>query len=149
MPAIYAVLALLALVENFLPPVPADTAVALGAFLAARGVVDLRMVLLVTVLSTVAGAAAVYVLARGPGGTGAEFQRTGAAVPTRRGKTQFRVTRLRVGENGEIRSRKGAHVRQQFLAGNSSRAAQMHNRQTAKPDEHATPTTRHQDPTAD
>lgn len=66
-PAIYAVLAVLAAVENLLPPVPADTAVALGAFLSARGVLSPGGVFAVTVLSNLAGAAAVYQLARGPG----------------------------------------------------------------------------------
>ena len=36
--AVYAVLALLAAVENVMPPVPSDAAVALGAFLSHRGV---------------------------------------------------------------------------------------------------------------
>ena len=35
--AVYAVLALLAAVENVIPPVPSDAAVALGAFLSNRG----------------------------------------------------------------------------------------------------------------
>ncbi len=65
--AIYAVLGLLAVLENVVPPVPADVAAALGAFLAARGVLRPDLVFAIVVLSNVAGAAAVYTLARGPG----------------------------------------------------------------------------------
>ena len=60
-------LALLAAVENLVPPVPADLAAALGAFLSTRGVVRPELVLAITVLSNVSGAALVYALARGPG----------------------------------------------------------------------------------
>jgi membrane protein DedA with SNARE-associated domain/uncharacterized tellurite resistance protein B-like protein len=58
------VLALLAAVENVVPPVPADTAVALGAFLTHRGVTSLPMVYAVTLLANIGGAAAVYFAAR-------------------------------------------------------------------------------------
>jgi membrane-associated protein len=61
------VLALLATVENVVPPVPADLAAALGAFLSTRGVVRVELVLAITVVANVSGAALVYVLARGPG----------------------------------------------------------------------------------
>ena len=50
-----------------MPPVPADVAAALGAFLSARGVLRPDAVLAVTVLANVGGAVLVYVLARGPG----------------------------------------------------------------------------------
>ena len=46
--AIYSVLALLAAVENVIPPVPSDAAVALGAFLSNRGVTTPLAVFLVT-----------------------------------------------------------------------------------------------------
>ena len=58
------VLGLLAAVENLIPPVPADTAVALGAFLSQRGVISLPAVYAVTLGSNIAGAAAVYFAAR-------------------------------------------------------------------------------------
>jgi membrane protein DedA with SNARE-associated domain/uncharacterized tellurite resistance protein B-like protein len=58
------VLALLAAVENIVPPVPADTAVALGAFLSHRGVTSLPAVYAVTLLANVGGAAGVYFAAR-------------------------------------------------------------------------------------
>ena len=35
--ALYAALAIIAAIENIIPPVPADTVVAFGSFLAARG----------------------------------------------------------------------------------------------------------------
>ncbi|MGH7586641.1 MAG: VTT domain-containing protein [Gemmatimonadales bacterium] len=60
-------LALLAAVENLVPLVPADLAAALGAFLSTRGVVRAELVLAITVLANVSGAALVYILARGPG----------------------------------------------------------------------------------
>jgi membrane protein DedA with SNARE-associated domain/uncharacterized tellurite resistance protein B-like protein len=58
------VLALLAAVENVVPPVPADTAVALGAFLTHRGVTSLPMVYAVTLVANIGGAAGVYFAAR-------------------------------------------------------------------------------------
>jgi membrane protein DedA with SNARE-associated domain/uncharacterized tellurite resistance protein B-like protein len=58
------VLALLAAVENIIPPVPSDAAVALGAFLSNRGVTAPLGVFLVTWISNLAGAALVYLVAR-------------------------------------------------------------------------------------
>jgi membrane protein DedA with SNARE-associated domain/uncharacterized tellurite resistance protein B-like protein len=58
------VLALLAAVENVVPPVPSDAAVALGAFLSNRGLTRPVGVFLVTWLANLAGAAAVYLAAR-------------------------------------------------------------------------------------
>lgn len=57
-------LALLAAVENVLPPVPSDAAVALGAFLSHRGVTTPLAVFLVTWVANLLGAAGVYVVAR-------------------------------------------------------------------------------------
>ncbi|MFQ6047710.1 MAG: DedA family protein [Gemmatimonadales bacterium] len=62
--AVYGVIAVLAGVENVFPPVPADTAVALGAFLARYGTVSALSVFLVTWSVNVLGASAVYVAAR-------------------------------------------------------------------------------------
>jgi len=62
--AVYAVLALLAAVENVIPPVPSDAAVALGAFLTNRGLTTPLGVFAVTWLANLAGAAAVYFVAR-------------------------------------------------------------------------------------
>ena len=57
-------IAVLAGVENIFPPVPADTAVALGAFLSRYGTVSALSVFLVTWSVNVASATAVYVAAR-------------------------------------------------------------------------------------
>lgn len=62
--ALYAALAGAAAVENFFPPFPADTVVAFGSFLAARGQGSLAGSLLATWLGNVAGAMSVYALAR-------------------------------------------------------------------------------------
>jgi membrane protein DedA with SNARE-associated domain/uncharacterized tellurite resistance protein B-like protein len=58
------VLALLAAVENVVPPVPSDAAVALGAFLSHRGVTTPVLVFLVTWSANLTGAALVYLAAR-------------------------------------------------------------------------------------
>ena len=55
---------MLAGVENFFPPVPADVAVALGAFLAGRGVMNGWVVFLLTWGANVGSGAAMYALAR-------------------------------------------------------------------------------------
>ncbi|MFI5234899.1 MAG: DedA family protein [Gemmatimonadales bacterium] len=62
--AVYGLLALLAATENIFPPVPADTAVALGAFLSYRGVTSAWVVFAVTIIGNVGSAAAVYAAAR-------------------------------------------------------------------------------------
>ena len=61
--AVYLVIGLLAAVENIFPPFPADTVVALGAFLSHRGLVDPWLIFLVTLVSNIAGAMAMYFLA--------------------------------------------------------------------------------------
>ena len=60
----YGLIAALAAVENVFPPVPADTAVALGAFLAGREIMDAWLVFGVTWTANVGSGAAVYALAR-------------------------------------------------------------------------------------
>jgi membrane protein DedA with SNARE-associated domain/uncharacterized tellurite resistance protein B-like protein len=61
---VYAVLALLAAIENVVPPVPSDAAVALGAFLSIRGLTTPLGVFLVTWTANLVGAAAVYLISR-------------------------------------------------------------------------------------
>lgn len=61
---IYAIIGAGAAVENFIPPIPADTFVLLGAFLAAGGRGNPWVVFLVTWLSNIISAAVVYALAR-------------------------------------------------------------------------------------
>jgi membrane protein DedA with SNARE-associated domain len=60
----YLVLMLLSAVENVFPPVPADVAVALGAFLARRGEVSVPLLGLLCWLANTASAAAMYWLGR-------------------------------------------------------------------------------------
>ena len=61
----YLVLAIVAAIENFIPPFPADMVVAFGSFLVAQGNKGtLAMVALVTWAGNVVGAMAVYALAR-------------------------------------------------------------------------------------
>ncbi len=61
---LYLVIGLLAAIENIFPPVPADTAVALGAFLAGRGVLDPWAVFGITWVGNVGSAALVYTVGR-------------------------------------------------------------------------------------
>jgi membrane protein DedA with SNARE-associated domain len=60
----YLVLMALSALENVFPPVPADTAVALGAFLARRGEVSVVPLTLLCWLANLASASATYVLGR-------------------------------------------------------------------------------------
>lgn len=60
---IYTFIGLGAAVENFVPPIPADTFVLLGAFLAARGRADPWVVFFVTWIMNVGSAVVVYLLA--------------------------------------------------------------------------------------
>ncbi len=61
---VYTIIGVLASVENVFPPVPADTAVALGAFLSTTGVVSAWSVFAVTWVANVGSGAGVYVAAR-------------------------------------------------------------------------------------
>jgi membrane protein DedA with SNARE-associated domain len=61
---LYAIIGVLAALENVFPLVPADTTVALGAFLAGRGTLHAGVVFGLTWSANVAGAAVVYWLAR-------------------------------------------------------------------------------------
>jgi len=62
--AVYTVLAVLAAVENVIPPVPSDAAVALGAILTNQGLTTPFGVFAVTWAANLAGAAAVYFVSR-------------------------------------------------------------------------------------
>lgn len=68
-PALYLALVLTAALENFFPPLPADTIVAFGAFLAARGEATAIGAFLATWLGNVSGAMVVYGLGRRYGAT--------------------------------------------------------------------------------
>ena len=60
--ALYLLMAAFAAVENVFPPVPADTVVALGSWLAARGQGSALWAFLATWIGNVAGAGAMYAL---------------------------------------------------------------------------------------
>lgn len=61
---LYGVIAALAAAENVFPPVPADVSIALGAFLAGRGLMNPWVVFLTTWLANTGSGAAVYFLGR-------------------------------------------------------------------------------------
>jgi membrane protein DedA with SNARE-associated domain/uncharacterized tellurite resistance protein B-like protein len=61
---VYVVLGLLAVVENVVPPVPADAAVLLGAFMSHRGVTEPSLVFAVVWVANVGGALGIYLIAR-------------------------------------------------------------------------------------
>jgi membrane protein DedA with SNARE-associated domain len=61
---VYAVIGALAAAENVFPPVPADTAVALGAFLSSAGRVSALNIFLITWVANVATATSVYLAGR-------------------------------------------------------------------------------------
>jgi membrane protein DedA with SNARE-associated domain len=65
----YLLLMLLSAVENVFPPVPADVAVALGAFLAHRGEVQAPLLGVLCWLANMGSSTAIYALARRHGST--------------------------------------------------------------------------------
>lgn len=62
--ALYLAMALAAAVENIFPPVPADTVVAFGSFIAARGEGTVLGAFLATLLGNMSGAAVMYAAGR-------------------------------------------------------------------------------------
>ena len=62
--AVVGVLALLSAIENVFPPVPADVAVVLGAFLAQRGLTDARVLGVLCWLANTVSSAGMYFYAR-------------------------------------------------------------------------------------
>jgi membrane protein DedA with SNARE-associated domain len=61
---LYLVLAVVSAVENVFPPIPADTIVALGSWLAARGTGSIALAFAAPVLGNLAGAAGMFCLGR-------------------------------------------------------------------------------------
>ena len=78
--ALYLALAVVAGIENVFPPFPADTVVAFGAFLAARGEATLPGVILATWIGNVAGAMLMYALGRRFGARAMERRLGGAGA---------------------------------------------------------------------
>jgi membrane protein DedA with SNARE-associated domain len=62
--AVYLVIGILAAVENVFPPVPADTAVAIGAFLSTGGLISAKTVFFTTWIANVTSAFVVYLAGR-------------------------------------------------------------------------------------
>lgn len=67
--AVYAIVAILGVLENLLPPLPSDVIVALAAFLAQRGSTEPLTIFLVVWLSNTLGLTGVYLVARHYGPT--------------------------------------------------------------------------------
>lgn len=97
-------LGLLAAVENVLPPVPSDAAVALGAFLTQRGLTTPLAVFLVTWSANLLGAAGVYVFARRYG-RGLFASPTGRRLLAPRSLAMIERAYLRLGTAGIFVSR--------------------------------------------
>ena len=76
--ALYVALALTAALENFFPPLPSDTVVAFGAFVAARGHGTAAGAFLSTWIGNVAGAMIMYALGRRFGASRLERKLLGA-----------------------------------------------------------------------
>src|SRR5690349_12995535 len=62
--ALYAILALVAATENFIPPIPADVIVAFGSFLAARSNRSPIPTIIAVVVGNVGGALGMFALGR-------------------------------------------------------------------------------------
>ena len=78
---LYAALGLVAAVENVFPPIPADTVVALGSFLAAQGHGSVWAAFLATWFGNVASAMLMYVLGRRYGAARLERRLLGDKAP--------------------------------------------------------------------
>ena len=89
--ALYAALALIAAIENIFPPVPADTVVAFGSFLAARGHGTALGAFLSTWIGNVAGAMLMYAVGRhfGAGWLEARMARRGGSEMTARLQSMY------------------------------------------------------------
>jgi membrane protein DedA with SNARE-associated domain len=86
--ALYLLMALFAAVENVFPPVPADTVVALGSWLAARGQGSPLWAFLATWIGNVAGASAMYFVGRRHGS--AWIRRRFPSLADERGERRLR-----------------------------------------------------------
>jgi membrane protein DedA with SNARE-associated domain len=86
--ALYLLMALFAAVENVFPPVPADTVVALGSWLAARGQGSPLWAFLATWIGNVAGASAMYFVGRRHGS--AWMRRRFPSLADERGERRLR-----------------------------------------------------------
>jgi membrane protein DedA with SNARE-associated domain len=101
--ALYLLMSLFAAVENVFPPVPADTVVALGSWLAARGQGSAFWAFLATWIGNVAGAFAMYVVGRRHGA--GWIRRRFPALAEEKGERRFRDLHRRYGTVALVLSR--------------------------------------------
>jgi membrane protein DedA with SNARE-associated domain len=85
---LYSVLALVAAIENVIPPFPADVTIAFGAFLAARGDQAMAGVFIAAMLGNTVGAMAVYAAAKRYGA--GRFERMVGLRHTEQREARFR-----------------------------------------------------------
>jgi membrane protein DedA with SNARE-associated domain len=100
---LYLLMGLFAAVENVFPPVPADTVVALGSWLAARGQGSPLWAFLATWIGNVAGAAAMYFVGRRHGS--AWMHRRFPALADARNERRLRELHGRYGAGALVLSR--------------------------------------------
>ena len=101
--ALYLLMALFAAVENVFPPVPADTVVALGSWLAARGQGSPVWAFVATWIGNVAGAAAMYFVGRRHGS--AWMHRRFPALADEKNERRLRELHGRYGAGALVLSR--------------------------------------------
>jgi membrane protein DedA with SNARE-associated domain len=101
--ALYLLMALFAAVENVFPPVPADTVVALGSWLAARGQGSPLWAFLATWIGNVAGASAMYFVGRRHGS--AWMRRRFPSLADERGERRLRELHGKYGAISLVLSR--------------------------------------------
>jgi membrane protein DedA with SNARE-associated domain len=100
---LYSLMALFAAVENVFPPVPADTVVALGSWLAARGEGSAFWAFLATWIGNVAGAGAMYAVGRRHGA--AWMHRKFPALADEQGERRLRELHRKYGAMALVLSR--------------------------------------------
>ncbi|HEU4584565.1 MAG TPA: DedA family protein, partial [Gemmatimonadaceae bacterium] len=96
-PALYAALVVTAALENFFPPLPADTIVAFGVFIAARGEATALGAFIATWVGNVAGAMAVYALGRRYGAEAAQRKMVISARTGEKGEGRLQTLYVRYG----------------------------------------------------
>ena len=92
---LYLLMALFAAIENVFPPVPADTVVALGSWLAARGQGSPLWAFLATWIGNVTGAAAMYFVGRRHGT--AWIERRFPSIADEKSENRFRELHRKYG----------------------------------------------------
>jgi membrane protein DedA with SNARE-associated domain len=100
---LYLLMGLFAAVENVFPPVPADTVVALGSWLAARGQGSPLWAFLATWIGNVAGAAAMYFVGRRHGS--ARMHRRFPALADEKNERRLREMHAKYGVGALVLSR--------------------------------------------